>query len=135
MLARLWKMLSRNLSTFALSTSLLLVGCSQVPIYDDEWCIDLDPDGGSCFTTLSQKRRVLDQAEWAEFRKGRISGTPTAFAHLEEAIRKACIVAEDTSHKCSEQEKQLVEKKVKVFAEWREGVSSDFKERRKRRKK
>lgn len=133
MLAKSWTTLSLSLSTCVVS--ILLASCSQIPIHDDEWCIDLDPDGAQCSTTVSQKRRTIPQEEWVKMRPGRVSGLPIAFAHLEEAIRKACIVAEDTKHKCTDVEKQEIEKKVMAFSSWRQSIVDDRQDRRKRRRK
>lgn len=81
-----------------LSISFVIGACGTVEIKDQEVCIDLVEDGGTCNHTLQELPAVYAPgSEWDLKRYGRISLSPEGFGELKIEIEQLC----EVSKKCT----------------------------------
>lgn len=85
-----------------------LSSCSHIEIKNSEWCGDLGSYGASCFNTLSEDTRDINNEHWNEERFGMICTKPQTFADWKKAILKLCRL---NPGRCSFEDK----KKVLIF--------------------
>jgi hypothetical protein len=82
---------------------LLLSGCAQVAIKNEEFCGDLGSQGASCFFTLSSQTEDIPKAIWDIDRFGMICEEADVFADWKTYIEQLCTISHDCSFETQQQ--------------------------------
>ena len=87
--------------------ALILSSCGNVQVKNTEWCADIGPLGATCFNTLNDDTRDLDELEWEYERFGYVCTSPDDFAEIRKVIEKLC----SSTRRCDFED----QKKIKNF--------------------
>lgn len=76
---------------FLILSSLGVVSCSTITVYNDEFCTELTRERAKCDWTIEGPIRYIEAPEWRRERIGRVSMTPEGYGNMLMSLEKACL--------------------------------------------